>query len=261
MIHPTAVVHPSATLADDVEIGAFSLVEAGASLGAGVRLAEHVVVRAGVTLGEGCDIDSFCAIGGQPQMRGTPNWGLRVEVGARTVLREGVTISRPSKPDGATLVGAGCYLMANCHVGHDSNVGDRVTIANNVMLAGHVTIDGDAFLGGGAGIHQFVRIGSLAMVGGNASISYDVPPFTLAAERNEIRGLNVVGLRRAGYGAQDVHALKRSYHELYWGRGDLRVRAEQMAAELQDATELARRFLAFFLGGKRGFVRPRGCLE
>ena len=112
------------------------------------------------------------------------------------MLREGVTISKPSKQGGATVIGEDCFLMANSHVGHDCRVADGVTLANNVMLAGHVEVGAGTFVGGGAGIHQFVRIGGRAMIGGNASISYDVPPFAMAAERNEVRGLNFVGLRR-----------------------------------------------------------------
>ena len=181
-----------------------------------------------------------------------------VRVGARTVFREGVTISKPSKQGGMTVVGDDCFLMANSHIGHDCDVGDSVTLANNVMLAGHVQVGGGTFFGGGAGVHQFVRVGGRAMIGGNASMSYDVPPFAMAAERNEVRGLNFVGLRRSKTPSPVVADLKRAYHYVYGGEGDLRQRAEAALLQRECGLESAGlEFLQFFAGGKRGFVRPR----
>ncbi|MGB3965271.1 MAG: acyl-ACP--UDP-N-acetylglucosamine O-acyltransferase, partial [Planctomycetota bacterium] len=182
-----------------------------------------------------------------------------VRIGARTVVREGVTVNRPTQADGRTVIGDDCVLMANCHVGHDSVVGNGVTLANNVMLAGFVVVGDGAFIGGGAGVHQFVRIGQGAMVGGNASISYDVPPYAIAAERNQIHGLNVVGLRRSKMPHAAVADLKRCYHAVYSGPGDLRVRVQLLLAERACGEDNpGRRFLEFFAGGKRGFARPRG---
>jgi UDP-N-acetylglucosamine acyltransferase len=260
MIHPTAVVDPSAVLAADVRVGAFSIVEAGVTIEAGAELAEHCVVRSGSRLGAGCRVDSFCTVGGRPQMRGDATPTGCVRVGARTVLREGVTISRPTRENGLTHVGEDCLLMANSHVGHDCVVGDEVTLANNVMLAGHVLVGNGTFLGGGAGIHQFVRVGARAMVGGNASMSYDVPPFSMAAERNEVRGLNFVGLRRARMDADVLRDLKLAYHAVYAGPGDFRTRAAAAIDARQCGLEAAGRdFLHFFVGGERGFARPRSC--
>ena len=191
-------------------------------------------------------------------MRGQERVEVGVVVGARSVLREGVTISNPSKDTGCTAVGEDCLLMANSHVGHDCCVGDRVTLANNVMLAGHVNVGCGSFLGGGAGIHQYVRIGGQAMIGGNASMSYDVPPFAMAAERNEIRGLNFVGLRRNKIAPVVVADLKRAYRAVYGGGGDLRLRAERALAARECGIESAgQQFLQFFVGGQRGFARPR----
>ena len=141
------------------------------------------------------------------------------------MLREGVTVNRPTQPDGITSIGDDCMLMAQSHVGHDCQVGNGVTLANNVMLAGHVRVGDGTFVGGGAGVHQFVRIGEGAMVGGNASIR-DVPPCAIAAERNQIHGLNLVGIRRNKMPSANVCDLKRCYHEVYSGPGDLRARAE-----------------------------------
>lgn len=258
MIHPSACVAPSIALPSDVEVGAFAVVEADVVVGPGCRIGAHAVVRAGSELGAGVVVDSFAVVGGAPQMRGDVPAAGCVRIGARTVLREGVTVNRPTKQDGVTSVGADCMLMANSHVGHDCAVGDGVTLANNVMLAGHVHVGDGTFLGGGVGVHQFVRIGNGAMVGGNAAISYDVPPHAIAAERNQIHGLNVVGLRRSKMPHAAIADLKRCYHAVYSGPGDLRARvAELLAQPRADGAEPGTRFLQFFTGGKRGFCRPR----
>lgn len=256
-VHPTAAVDPS-VVCQDVHVGAFAVVEAEVILGPGCRIGEHAVVRRGSELGPGVIVDSFAVVGGAPQMRGVVPAAGRVRIGARSVLREGVTVNRPTQPNGITCVGEDCMLMANSHVGHDCVVGNGVTLANNVMLAGHVHVGDGTFVGGGAGVHQFVRIGPGVMIGGNASISYDVPPYSIAAERNQIHGLNVVGLRRSKMPMLVVADLKRCYHAVYCGPGDLRVRVNALLAERRCGDDNAgRRFLEFFAGGKRGFARPR----
>ena len=258
MFHTLAAVDPSVRVPAGVRIGAFAVVEAGAVLAEGCVIGEHAVVRTGCELGPGVLVDSFAVVGGQAQMRGDVPAGGSVLVGARTVLREGVTVNRPTRADGITRVGADCMLMANSHVGHDCDVGDGVTLANNVMLAGHVHVGAGTFVGGGAGVHQFVRIGQGVMIGGNASISYDVPPHAIAAERNQIHGLNVVGLRRSRMPHDQVADLKRCYHAVYCGPGDLRARVRSLLAERVCCADTpGRRFLEFFAGGKRGFCRPR----
>jgi UDP-N-acetylglucosamine acyltransferase len=260
---PTPLIHPTAAVAAtvhtaDARIGAFAVIEAGVTLGSGCTIGDHAVLRAGSELEAGVVVDSFAVVGGAPQMRGTVPAAGRVRIGARSVLREGVTVNRPTQPGGCTTIGADCMLMANCHVGHDCEVGNGVTLANNVMLAGHVHVGDGAFVGGGAGVHQFVRIGPGAMIGGNASISYDVPPYAIAAERNQIHGLNLVGLRRSKMAHACVVDLKRCYHAVYCGAGDLRARvAELLLARACAEDNAGRRFLEFFAGGKRGFCRPR----
>ncbi len=256
-MHPTACVDPSVVLCE-VRVGAYAIVEAGVTLGAGCVIGEHAIVRAGSELGAGVVVDSLVVIGGAPQMRGVvPTCG-HVRIGARTVLREGVTVNRPTQPEGITSIGDDCMLMAQSHVGHDCQVGNGVTLANNVMLAGHVRVGDGTFVGGGAGVHQFVRIGEGAMVGGNASISYDVPPYAIAAERNQIHGLNLVGIRRSKMPSANVCDLKRCYHEVYSGPGDLRARAEGLVDRAACGMHApGRAFLDFFAGGKRGFARPR----
>lgn len=231
--------------------------ESGVVLGDGARLAEHVVVRAGSVLGTGVLVDSFAVIGGAPQMQAfdhTLRSGVRI--GDGTVVREHVSVHRATRPEKDTLIGARCLLMAGSHVGHDCRIGDQVTLANNVMLAGHVEVGDFVFLGGGAGVHQFVRIGEGAMVGGNASITCDLPPFTMAAQRNELYGLNLVGLRRRSFSAESIADLKECFHAMYATLGDLRKRAADLD-EQYGSTAAGRSFLGFFAGGRRGFAGPR----
>lgn len=256
-IAASAEIHPTAEIGADVSIGPFAYVGAHAVIGDGCVLATHAVVQRGARLGPGVRVDSFAIVGGDPQMIGfDPAIESGVEIGAGTQIREHVTIHRSTKPGERTVVGEHCYLMANSHVGHDSKVEDRVTLANNVMLAGHVHVGQNCFLGGGAGIHQFVRVGEGAMVGGNASISRDVPPFTIVAERNVLYGLNVVGLRRRKFDSAQVAQLKRCFRAVYGQIGDVRARAREAVLALEGGV-LATPFLAFFEGGKRGFVRLR----
>jgi UDP-N-acetylglucosamine acyltransferase len=262
MIHPLAAVDPTAVLGTDVHIGPFAVVEAGAVLGDGCRLADHAIVRTGCELGRAVVVDSFAVVGGLPQMKAPKDPPGRVRIGDRTVLREGVTIHRATKPDAVTVVGADCFFMANSHAAHDCVVGDHVTLANNAMLAGHVHMGAGTFVGGGAGVHQFVRIGAGVMIAGNAAISYDVPPFTIAADRNDVCGLNLVGLRRAGVPPAAVADLKACFRAVLFGSGNPRQRAaDALLAGTLGAHAQGRQFLEFFAGGKRGFARRRGGRE
>jgi UDP-N-acetylglucosamine acyltransferase len=258
MIHPTAAVHPAAELGPDVEIGPFAVVEADTRIGAGCRIAAHAIVRSGSDLGEAVTVDSFAVVGGLPQMRTPVQQPGRVAIGARCVLREGVTVHRSTKADGTTSVGTDCYLMAHSHVGHDSIVGNTVTLANNVMLAGHVQVGDQTFVGGGAGVHQFVRIGQGAMIAGNAAISYDVPPYAIAADRNDICGLNLVGIRRQGVPTPAVADLKQCFRAVFHHLGDPRqLAARALQAAACGSEPPGRSFLEFFAGGRRGFARTR----
>lgn len=231
-----------------------ALVEAGAQLGEGCRVQAHAIVTRHAVLGAGVVVHPFAVIGGDPQyLKFDPTAETGVRVGAGTVVREHCTLNRSIRPGGATVVGARCFLMANSHIGHDCVVGDDVVVANNAMLAGHVEVGSHSFIGGGAGIHQFVRIGEGVMVAGVARVTKDVAPFLMVAERDEVPGFNFVGLKRRGFGRDSIQELKECYARVFAG-GDPRPAA---AALLPGArTEVARRFLEFFAGGKRGFVRP-----
>jgi UDP-N-acetylglucosamine acyltransferase len=196
-IHPAAVIDPSAVLADDVEVGAGAVVEAGVSVGPGCVLRPHSILRRGVSLGRRNLVDSFAVLGGDPQDLGFDRrTDTFVRVGDDNTFREGVTISRATKPGGATVIGSRNYWMANSHAAHDCVIGDDVVIVNAVLLAGHVVVGDRAILAGATMVHQFTWIGESVMTQGGSGAGMHVPPFVLLAGVNEVVGLNAVGLRR-----------------------------------------------------------------
>jgi UDP-N-acetylglucosamine acyltransferase len=241
-----------------MQIHPTALVQDGARLGAGCVIHAHALISRHCELGEAVVVHPYAVIGGEPQdlsfHAGTPSG---VRIGARTVIREHVTVSRATRAEGVTEIGEDCFLMAGCHVAHDCRIGSRVVIANAVLLAGHVQVADRAFLGGGAVIHQYCRIGESAMIGGGARISSDIAPFCLATERNALIGLNLVGLRRRGFGRDVIGELKRAFRAVNAPLGNQR----QLAAASLQRGELssaeARSFLEFFQGGRRGFARVR----
>jgi UDP-N-acetylglucosamine acyltransferase len=241
-----------------VQIHPTALIEAGARLGAGCVVHAQALITRHCELGEGVVVHPFAVLGGDPQDlsfdAGTPSG---VRIGARTVIREHVTVSRATKAAASTEIGPDCFLMAGCHVAHDCRIGARVVIANAVLLAGHVQIGDHAFLGGGAVIHQFCRIGESAMIGGGARISRDIAPFAMATERNALIGLNVVGLRRRGFEREVLDEIKRAFRALSTPVGNLRQIAAQALQRGEFGSAEARSLLEFFQSGRRGFARPR----
>ncbi len=258
MIHPLALVEPGARVAPDASVGPFAVVEAGAVVGPGCELAAHAVVRSHARLGSGVRVDSFAVVGGDPQDLGFDRASATLaEIGDGTVLREHVTVHRGTAASGTTQVGAGCLLMAGSHVAHDCRVGDGAILANGCMLGGHVEVGARAFVSGGVAVHQFCRVGEGSMTSGNAVVTGDIPPFALAHGRDELAGLNLVGLRRRGLPAATIADLKRAFR-LAYADGvacDAAARAALAAGEV--ASPEGRRFLEFFLGGRRGrFAQP-----
>lgn len=210
-IHPSAIVDPKAELADGVTVGPWCQVEAGAVIGAGTELEASVTVRGGTTIGERCRISHHAIVGGDPQDKRWDGSPTRLEIGDENVIREYVSIHRANSPDEATILGSRNYLMAYCHIGHNSVLEDDVTLTNYVGVSGHVHIESGVTVGGLTGLHQFVRIGQLAMVGGMSRIVRDVPPFCLV-EGNpaEVRDINAVGLRRRGVKQEARTALHKA---------------------------------------------------
>ncbi len=234
-----------------------AIIEEGAHLGEACVVHPHAYITRHVRLGAGVVVHAGAVIGGDPQdLRFDPATDSGVEIGAETVLRENVTVNRSTQAGGRTVIGAGCFVMAGAHVAHDCAVGDRVVLANNVLLAGFVTMGAHTFVGGGAAFHQFTRVGESVMVGGLARITLDLPPFVMAAERDEIVGLNLVGLKRRGLAREVVAELKECFREVYFDGGNVRHRARTLLARGVQGAE-ARAFLEFFAGGRRGIARAR----
>jgi len=240
IIHPTAIVEPGVQLGTDCEIMAYAVVT------------KHCV------LGDRVVVHPFGVVGGDPQyLKFDRASESGVRIGAGTVLREHVTINRSIHPGKATVIGEQCFLMAASHVGHDCELGNHAVLANAVLLAGHVSVGEHTFMGGGAAVHQFCRIGESVMVAGHAAITRDVPPFTMVAERDDVIGLNLVGLKRRGFPRAALAELKAAFHDVYFTTGNIREVAAQRLAAQVFVTPEARRFLEFFAGGKRSFARAR----
>ncbi|MBR2584753.1 MAG: acyl-ACP--UDP-N-acetylglucosamine O-acyltransferase [Thermoguttaceae bacterium] len=215
-IHPTAIVSPKAKIGRDVQIGPFCVIEDDVVIGDGCILESRVTIKNGTTMGRSNHIFEGTVIGGLPQCTGIDEVNSRVNIGNGNVIRENVTIHRSMNEGDATEMGDDCMLMVNVHIAHDCHVADGVIMANNVMLAGHVSVGARANISGAVGIHQYCRIGSLAMVGGQAHIVKDVPPFvTVDGVTSQVVGLNLVGLRRAKYTTEERKVLKGVYKILY----------------------------------------------
>jgi UDP-N-acetylglucosamine acyltransferase len=214
-IHPTAIVSDGAQLGADVRVGPYAVIEPDTIIGVGSEIRAHAVIKRFTTLGEANTIHEGAIIGGEAQDLSFTECESFVRTGPRCTIREGVTIHRGTQSGSTTVIGADCYLMAYAHVAHNCQLGDRVILANNVALAGHVEIAERAFLSGGVVVHQFCRIGRLAMIGGNAKIVQDCLPFVITdGVPGRARGLNIVGLRRAGLKSSDVQTLKEAYRLL-----------------------------------------------
>lgn len=255
-IHPHAVVHPQAQIGRDVTIGPFSIIEADVVIGHGCKLAANVSVKSGTTLGENNTVHEGAVLGGLPQHAKMPEHIGRLEIGSHNTIREYCTLHRAMHAGKSTVVGDHNLLMVGVHIAHDCRVGSKAIFANNVLLAGHVTIDDRAFVSGGVGVHQFCRIGRLAMIGGLARVVQDVPPYVMVdGGTGLIVGLNLVGLRRNGYVADEISELKEAYRTIY--RRGLKWVEVLERLKTDFATGPAADFHAFLSQGTRGFVQER----
>ena len=215
-IHPTASVDPTARIGDGVEIGAFSVVGAECVLGDGVRLHAHAIIEPHTTLGGGCEVFSGAVLGGTPQDRKFKGERSFLVIGRSNIIREHVTIHRAAGAGNATRLGDDNLVMAYCHVGHNCVLGSGITMGNMTGLSGHVEVEDGVTFGGIVGVHQFTRIGRLAMIGGFSKVVQDVPPFSMADGRPcSVVDLNVIGLRRSGVSADVRAGLKQVYKLLY----------------------------------------------
>jgi UDP-N-acetylglucosamine acyltransferase len=241
LIHPTAIIEDGAVIGDNADIG------------------PHVVILRNVSIGPNCRVHAGAVIGDLPQDLAFQEAETFVRIGADCVIREHVTIHRGTKPDTATVVGDGCYLMAHSHLAHNVCLGNRVIVANGALLAGYVEVGELAFISGNVVVHQFVRIGRLAMLSGGCGIGKDVPPFctTVGLQRNAIGGVNAVGMRRAGLSPAERAQVKQAFTLLYRSHLNVSQALERIRQEFTDgpAMELAQ----FVAASRRGICTMRAA--
>ena len=251
-IHPTAVVSAEATLAPDVTVGPYAVIDGPVSLGPGCVVGPHVHLLGRVTAGSGNRFHTGCVIGDTPQHLGYQGEPTEVRIGDGNTFREHVTVHRGMPANGGlTLIGDGNLFMVGSHVAHDGRVGNRAIFANSAVIGGHATVMDGAFLSGNTCVHQFCRVGRLAMLSGTSSISQDLPPFWIVQEVNITRGVNVVGMRRAGIPAAEIQGVRRAYKAIT--RSGLTVRAALEQVEAADGSLPAvRELIEFIRTSKRG---------
>jgi UDP-N-acetylglucosamine acyltransferase len=251
-IHPTATIHPKAELGAGVSIGPYAVIGEHVRLGEGTIVGPHAVIDGWTTLGKSCDIGVGAVLGGPPQdlkYRGQRSF---LHIGDYTCVREYVTIHRSAEEDGATVIGSHDFLMAYSHVAHDCRLGDYVIMVNYAGLSGYVEVEDRAFISGHNAVHQFVRIGYLAMVSGASRVVKDIPPFMIAeGNPTRIRGLNVVGLRRLGVGPVVRAELRRAFQLLYRSGLNTSQALERMRQEALTENEV-QRLISFIERSKRG---------
>ncbi len=254
MIHRTALIDPAAHLGKNVMVGPYAIVGPNVTVGDDTQIAAHVVIERNTRVGAGVKIGYGSILGADPQdlkYRGEETW---VEVGDQTTIREYCTINRGTPATGKTTVGKRCFIMTYVHIAHDCVIGDDVILANSIQMAGHVTIDDRAIVSGLVPIHQFVRIGTYAFVGGGSRVNQDVPPYTKAVGNPlHLYGLNSVGLQRAGFGAEVKLALKKAYRLVFNSHLTITQGVARARTEIPTVTEVET-FLRFIEASQRGVL-------
>lgn len=255
-IHPTAILHESAQIAPGVDIGPYAVIGEEVILRAGTRVGPNAVVEF-ADVGEGCEIHAGAFVGTAPQDLKYRGERTQLILGPRCIVRECVTLNRGTAASGVTRIGARCLFMAYSHVAHDCVIGSDVIVANSVAIAGHVEVQDMAVIGGMVGLHQFVRVGKLAMIGAGAMVPLDIPPFTMAwGDRARLRGLNLVGLKRRGYSPEDIAALKKAYRLLFHTGLPLKQALEKLTTQ-HPAAGPVQELMQFIYSTNRGICRPR----
>ncbi len=240
MIHKTAVVDDGARMGRDVQVGPFAVIEKDTVIGDGCVIGAHASVLRYTRLGAGCRVHAGAVVGDVPQDMGFDGGESYVHIGERCVIRECVTVHRGTKPGTVTVIGEECFLMACSHVAHNCKLGPRVVLANATLLGGYVEIGERAFISGNCLIHQFCRIGRLAMLGGGSAASKDVPPFCTVnpLTLNRVAGLNVIGLRRAGFPPEQRQQVRRAFKILYASGRNVAQAVEEIRSQFRDGPAL-----------------------
>ena len=256
-IHPTAIVNSGASIAEDVIIREYSIIGPDVTIGRGTIVGPHVVIDGWTTIGERNRIFPFTTIGYPPQDLKYKGGRTRVVMGNDNIIRENVTIHRGTEHGGGlTKIGNGNLIMAYAHIAHDCFLGDSVIMANAATLGGHVRIENNAVIGGLAAVHQFVRIGEKAYIGGKTGVSRDIPPFMLArGYPAKLYGPNVVGLRRQGVSSESISAIKRAYRIIFRSNLTIAKALERVCEEFPNMPEEVRILVEFIRTSKRGITR------
>jgi UDP-N-acetylglucosamine acyltransferase len=258
-VHPSAVVESGAELDDDVHIGPFSLVGPECRIGRGSRLESHVVVTGRTTLGEGCRVFPFACLGHRPQDLKYRGEKSSLEIGSNNQIREHVTMHPGTAHGGGlTSVGSDGLFMAGVHIAHDCKIGDGVIMANNATLAGHVELSDFAFLGGLSAVHQFVRIGTQAMIGGLAGVENDVIPYGMVlGNRAYLNGLNIIGMKRRGLDRDEIQNLRNAYRLLFSVEGTFADRLASVADQFHSHPRVMELVDFIRNGDNRSICLPR----
>lgn len=253
-VAPTARVHPGAVIGPNCRIDEYCVIESDVVLGAGCLLEPYVFVKRWTTLGDHNRISAGTALGTDPFDKAFTGERSYLKIGNGNVIREHYTISRGTKPETATVLGDGNYIMSSGHVAHNSRIGNNVVIASCALVAGYVVIEDGAFISGGVVVHQFSRIGTLAMIAGNTRVNSDVPPYFMYADYNvAAKGLNVVGLKRAGFAPEEISRLKQAYKILYRSQLKLEDALRRIEAEIPSGHTL--HLVRFIRDSERGICR------
>ena len=254
IIAPTARVHPDAVIGAGTRIAEFCVIEQDVVIGANCALEPYVYVKRWTEMGDANQISSGTVLGTDPLDKNFTGARSYLRIGNRNRIREHFTISRATKPEAETIIGDDNYVMTSGHIAHDCRIGNGTVICSCVLVAGYVEVEDQAFISGPLGIHQFSKIGRLAMIGGMTRVNQDAPPFFLyAGSPMAAKGVNVVGLRRAGIAADEIRRLKRAYALLY--RSSLRLEVALAKIEAEEASELTGHLVDFVRRSKRGICR------
>ena len=256
MIHPTAIVHPGARLADDVEVGPYSIIGEHVEIGEGTRIGPHVVIAGHTRIGRNNRVFQFASLGDVPQDKKYTGEPSRLEIGDNNTIRECCTLNVGTTQDlGVTRLGNNNWVMAYTHVAHDCQIGDNTVLANSVQVGGHVTVEDSAILGGGTLVHQFCRIGTHAFTAGGSVVLRDVPPYVMAGGNSaQPHGLNSEGLRRRGFTPEVMESLRRAYKTLYRSGLSFEAARQAIAEQARDVPEV-RALSEFLVTTVRGIIR------
>ncbi|MFN4257797.1 MAG: acyl-ACP--UDP-N-acetylglucosamine O-acyltransferase [Gemmataceae bacterium] len=250
-IHPTAVISAEAEIGDDVDIGAYTVIEGQVRIGAGCVIRPQVFLCGPLTMGRQNQVYSGAVIGERPQHLRYNDEPTGVEIGNGNVIREHVTIHRAAVANGVTRLGDGNFLMAHCHVAHDCEIGNRCILANGALVAGHCVLQDYVYLSGNCAVHQFSRLGRLAFLGGCSGTSKDIPPFIMQQDSDCVSGINVVGMRRVGMSSEQINAVRRGFRILFREGLLLSSAIQRLESELGDV-DVIQEMIAFLRECRRG---------